>query len=281
MQLKPNTFLQGGKYRIDRVLSRGGFGITYEAEQVSLGRKVALKEFFMQDCCERDETTGRVTGNIGAHGESMESFREKFTRAARLLAKFNCPNIVRVIDLFDENGTSYYVIDFLSGGALADKVKMRGRLCEEQAERYIRQVADALACIHAQNTVCTEVKPSKILLNDRDEAVLTDLGMLRFIVIDDGEDVIPAFPAKGFASLEQECSADISKLSPSSDIYALGATLYYLVSGLVPPHPTFLLDDCLPRPKGISDRMWRVIELSMRIRWTERPQSVSSFLSLL
>ena len=124
MQLTPDTFLQSGKYRIIRVLGQGGFGITYEAEQVSLSRIVAVKEFFMKDCCERDAATSYVSITMQSNREVVEEFRGTFIREARMFAKFNCPTIVRVTDLFEENGTSYYVMDFLSGGSLADKVRM-------------------------------------------------------------------------------------------------------------------------------------------------------------
>lgn len=281
MQLKPNTLLQGGKYRIVRVLGQGIFGITYEAVHVGLGHIVAVKEFFMVDFCMRDAATSYVSIPAQNNRELVEKYRGTFIREARTLASMSHCSIVRLTDLFDDNGTSYYVMDFLSGGSLADKVKRQGHLSEEQAERYIRQVADALAYIHRRNTLCTRVSPSKILLNDKDEAVLTGLGMLRFTVFHEIEDFIPVSHAKGFVPLELDCWDGVSELSPSSDIYSLGATLYYLVSGLVPPDASFLLNEGLPRPKKISDRMCQAIELSMRVRRAERPQSISEFLSLL
>lgn len=281
MQLNPNTLLQGGKYKIIRVLGQGIFGITYEAVHVALGHIVAVKEFFMVDYCMRDAATSYVSIPAQTKRELVENYRGKFIREAKMLAFLSHRSIVRLTDLFDENGTSYYVMDFLPGGSLADKVKRQGHLSEEQAERYIRQVADALVYIHRHNTLCTRVSPSNILLNDKDEAVLTGLGFLWFTDLDDCEAYIPVSYAKGFVPLEVECCADVSKLSPSSDIYSLGATLYYLVSGLVPPDASFLFDEGLPRPKEISDRMWQTIELSMRVRRAERPQSISEFLSLL
>ena len=123
MQLKPNTLLQGGKYRIVRSLGQGGFGITYEAEQVLLRRKVAVKEFFMKDCCERDDATSRVTVGTGSQRSLVEKFRGKFIREAQMIAGMDHPHIVRVLDVFEENGTAYYVMDYHPGGSLADLVK--------------------------------------------------------------------------------------------------------------------------------------------------------------
>ena len=151
MELKQGTLLHFGGYKIIKTLGQGGFGITYLAEQVALGRKVALKEFFMKDCCERDESSSRVTVGTGAQKALVEKFRGKFIREAQMIVGMNHRNIVRVIDVFEENGTAYYVMDNLPGGSLADMVKREGKLSEKQAENYIRQVAGALEYIRMRH----------------------------------------------------------------------------------------------------------------------------------
>ena len=120
--LKVGSTLQGGKYRIIRVLGQGGFGITYEAEQVNLGRIVAVKEFFMKDCCERDESTSSVSVLSAALKAQVEKFRGKFIREARLIAWMKHAGIVPVYDVFEENGTAYYIMEYLPGGSLSSKV---------------------------------------------------------------------------------------------------------------------------------------------------------------
>ena len=117
MQLKPETTLQNGKYKIIKALGQGGFGITYLAEQVLLRRKFALKEFFMKDCCERNEETGIMTVGTGSQRPLVDKFRGKFIREAQMMAGFDHPNIVRVMDVFEENGTAYYVMENLPGGS--------------------------------------------------------------------------------------------------------------------------------------------------------------------
>ncbi|MGN1213306.1 MAG: protein kinase, partial [Bacteroidaceae bacterium] len=141
--LQSGSTLQGGRYKIVKTLGQGGFGITYLAIQNGLERKVAVKEFFMKELCERDTTTSHVT--IGTEGsrETVNRFREKFLKEARHIAKFNHPNIVRIIDVFDENDTAYYVMEYAENGSLVDKVKRECCLSEAVATRYILEVARA------------------------------------------------------------------------------------------------------------------------------------------
>lgn len=282
MQLKPETTLQNGKYRIVRTLGQGGFGITYEAEQVMLRRRVALKEFFMKDCCERDDATSRVTVGTGSQRELVEKFRGKFIREAQMMAGMDHPNVVRVLDVFEENETAYYVMENLSGGSLKGKVEAQGPLSEADAEKYIREVADALAYIHSLNTVHLDVKPSNILLNARGEAVLIDFGISKhYDSAGEQTSSTPVGISKGYAPLEQGRDGDVSQFRPSTDIYALGATLYYLVSGIVPPEASVAAEDGIPRPLDLSDRLWHVIEQSMKPFRRDRPQDIPAFLALL
>ena len=282
MQLKPGSLLQGGKYRVIRTLGQGGFGITYEAEQVLLKRKVALKEFFMKDCCERDAATSQVTVGTGSQRALVEKFRLKFVREAQMIAGFEHPHIVRVLDVFEENGTAYYVMENLPGGSLSDRIKKDGPLPEDQAEKYIRQVADALSYIHSHNTVHLDVKPSNILLNAKGDAVLIDFGISKhYDVSGEQTSSTPVGISKGYAPLEQGKDGDVSQFKPSTDIYALGATLYYLVTGLVPPDASDVNEDGLEKPKNVSDKIWTTIFSAMQPRRKDRPQDINAVLSLL
>ena len=216
MQLQAGTKLQNGKYEIIRTLGQGGFGITYEARQVNLDRKVAIKEFFMKDCCERDGDSSSVSVPTQSNRDLVDKFKNKFVREARMIASFDNPHVVRVIDVFDENGTAYYVMENLSGGSLADKVKQEESLPEAVAEKYIRQVAEALDYIHSQNTVHLDVKPSNILLNAKGEAVLIDFGISKHY--DEAGEQTSSTPvgiSKGYAPLEQGRDGDVSQFKPS------------------------------------------------------------------
>ncbi|MBR4909106.1 MAG: serine/threonine protein kinase, partial [Acidaminococcaceae bacterium] len=254
MQLKTGTTLQNGKYRITRILGQGGFGITYEAEQSGLNRMVALKEFFMKDCCERHPDSTLVFVPTKNNRELVEKFRGKFIREAQMIAAFDHPYIVRVLEVFEENGTAYYVMNRVPGGSLKDRVLASGPLPETEALGYIRQVADALAYVHARNTVHLDIKPSNILLNDRNEVILIDFGISKHYD-SSGEQTssTPIGLSKGFSPLEQRLDGDVRQFGPSTDIYALGATLYYLVSGLEPPEASLAAENGVPRPEGVSD----------------------------
>lgn len=143
MTLQQDYTLQDGNYRILKVLGQGGFGITYLAIQVRLDRKVAIKEFFMKNFCERNETTRQVTLGTAGSREIVNSCRKKFLKEAKHIALLDHPNIIRIIDVFDENSTSYYVMEYIEGGSLSNKLGTTG-LSMSEATRYIFQVAEAL-----------------------------------------------------------------------------------------------------------------------------------------
>ena len=175
--LRENTILQGGKYTIISILGQGGFGITYLGVQSGLDRKVAIKEFFIREMCERDDSTNHVTFGTEGSRETVDMYRQKFLKEARSIAQLNHPNIVRIIDVFEENGTAYYVMEYAEGGSLKDKVKENGSLSEAVATRYIIQVAEALDYIHQRNMNHLDVKPGNIMLNEKDETLLIDFGL--------------------------------------------------------------------------------------------------------
>lgn len=281
MQLKPGTRLKGNEYEILRTIGQGGFGITYEAVQLNLDRKVAIKEFYMKSCCERNTDSFCVSVPTQSNVELVNKFRGKFIREAKLLASFDHPGIVRVFDIFEENGTAYYVMENLPGGALSALVHASGPLSEPDAEHYVRAVADALAYIHARNTMHLDVKPSNILLNQKKEAVLIDFGISkRYDVAGEQTSSTPVGISKGYAPLEQAHEGGVSQFQPSTDIYSLGATLYFLVTGMAPPDASDVNEDGLERPAGVSDRVWNVIEKSMQPRRKDRPQDIAAFLRL-
>ena len=282
MKLKEGTLLQGGRYRIDRVLGQGGFGITYLGEHVMLGNKLAIKEFFMKDLCNRDaETSGVSVGSDGSR-EIVERFRMKFIKEARSIYRLRHKHIIHVIDVFEENGTAYYVMEHVGGGSLADKVAS-GALPEADAVRYIRQVASALEYVHSMNVMHLDVKPANILLSEGDNAILIDFGLAKQYDNEGHQtSTTPVGISHGYAPLEQYRRGGVSTFSPATDIYSLGATLYKLVTGLTPPEASDVYDDGLPpMPETISVTVREAIEKAMQPRRKERPQSIAEFISLL
>ena len=281
--LKSGSSLQGGKYIIHIVLGQGGFGITYEAEQVSLRRKVAVKEFFMKDSCERDGNTSHVTVPTASNRELVSKFKDKFIREARMIAALDHEHIVRIHDVFEENGTAYYVMEYLGGGCLGDGVKAGKALAEREAVESIRQIASALSYLHNKGIIHFDVKPSNVLKTEDGKLKLIDFGISKHY--DEAGVQTSSTPvgiSKGYAPLEQyQQGSDIKSFTPATDVYSLGATLYALLSGSNPPEASLIYEDGLPIIDGISPAVMRAVEKAMQPRRKERPQSVEEFLQLL
>ena len=273
--LQPNTTLQGGKYRIERVLGQGGFGITYLAVQTSLERNVAIKEFFMKDFCSRDNTM-LTTGST----KLVEQCRKKFVKEARNLARLSHPNIIGVIDIFEENDTVYYVMPYLMGGSLEDFVKTHGTLSESEAMRYVRQIASALKYMHEEQHICHyDVKPANILLDKKGNAVLIDFGISKNYDANGHETTTtPIGMSEGYAPIEQY-QQNVEEFSPVSDVYALGATLYFLLHGKRPVSAVHRASGTeLMMSEELSQEIKDIINASMMVSKRERAKSVDAFL---
>ena len=285
MNLKPGVTLHGGSYRIIETLGRGGFGITYLAEQVMAERKVCIKEFFPEEYYNRDANGCSIS--LGSQGSAkiMETFKAKFIKEAKTIAKFDHSNIIHIHDVFEENNTAYYVMEYIDGESLSAVVKRRGALGEAAAVGYIRQVADALGYIHEQRIMHLDVKPGNVMLRSRDDrAILIDFGLSKHYNAESGEATSssPVGVSHGFAPMEQYKSGGVKEFSPATDIYSLGATLYYLVTGLVPPEAADMSDEGLPAlPAHLSQGVRTAIERSMADKRKARPQSIDDFLKLL
>lgn len=281
--LKTNAVLQNGKYRIEGVLGQGGFGITYLASQVALNRKVTIKEFFMKELCNRDEQTSQVSVPSMGSVDTVARFRAKFVKEAQTIAALNNPHIIHIHDIFEENGTAYYVMDYLSGGSLSDLVLRDGVLAEATALGYIRQVADALSYIHARNINHLDIKPSNVLIDGNGNAVVIDFGLSkRYDETGSQTSTTPVGISHGFAPLEQYQPGGVSTFSPTTDIYSLGATLYKLLSGQTPPNATALLDADLDLSRlSASPSTKAAIAAAMQPKRKGRPQTVEAFIAML
>ena len=292
VQLNNNAVLSSGKYRIEKLLGQGGFGITYKAimkETVSgsLGNTevdvpVAIKEFFMKDTCEREEGTGKITVPSQGSRAVVELYRKKFVKEAKNLAQMNHPHIVKVVDVFEENDTVYYVMQYLSGGSLTDYVKQHGALDEAIAIKYIQQIGSALEYMHQRHICHYDVKSSNILLDDKGGAMLIDFGISKGYT-EEGHQTssTPVGISAGYAPLEQY-QQSLQDFSPATDVYGLAATLFYLLTGKNPPEASIVLNEGIgDKSIGISDTVWHAIEQGMNPRKKDRVQTVSEFLKLM
>lgn len=283
MNLPVGTLLQGGKYRIVRFINSGGFGCTYEAEHVMLEKRVAIKEFFVKDFCNRDETTAHVkVGTVSKKG-LVEKLRRKFVEEAKALGRLQHPGIVRVSDVFEENGTAYFVMDYIDGRSLSDIVKQEGPLSEARALKYIRQAAEALQYVHGHNRLHLDIKPGNIMVDGNDQAVLIDFGASKQYDEQDGENVSTLLgKTPGYAPLEQ-MGNDVVKFLPATDIYALGATFYKLLTGITPLSAHLLASGevLAPLPAAVSASTGRAIAAAMELNKNRRPQTIREFFALL
>ena len=269
------------------MLGSGGFGITYLGTQTGLERNIVIKEFFMTDYCLRDEYSNLITVPTVSNVEFVERFKDKFLKEARHIAQLKHPNIVNIIDVFEENGTAYYVMDFIEGGSLVEKVQREGSLPENMAKRYILQIADALNYIHQRYMNHLDVKPGNIMLSRNDNAILIDFGLSKQYDSQTGHQTstTPVGISHGYAPMEQYKEGGVSEFSPETDIYSLGATLYYLLTGARPPVSQEINEDGLPldqlKAKNISWPTISAIINAMKPRRKERTHDINTFIAEL
>lgn len=248
-----------------------------------LAKKFAIKEFFPKDFCNRDEATAQITVGTQSKKALVEKLKRKFTDEARALCRLSHPGIVSVTDVFEENGTAYFVMDYVEGRSLSDMLKIEGPMSEARAVGYIRQIALALQYVHNNNRLHLDVKPANIMVDKNDHAVLIDFGASKQYDEESGENTSTIMgKTPGYAPIEQ-MGNNVQKFAPATDIYALGATLYKLLTGVTPPSSADLAggEELMPLPPSVSKGVKYAIAEAMEIRITKRPQSMAAFLALL
>lgn len=282
-QLKVGSSLQGGKYKIEKILGQGGFGITYLATQELLDRKVCIKEFFFKDSCGRTPKGEVILGTVG-NKNLVELFLKKFIKEAKILSQLEHPNIVQILDVFKENGTAYYVMDYIKGSSLDDVIKNNGCLNEEQSIAYVSQISKALDYLHQRKINHLDVKPANIMIRHSDnKAILIDFGVSKQYDYD-GEQTstTPIGISHGYAPIEQYSPGGVSKFSPQADIYALGATFYKLLLGKTLPSAAEILSNGLPAlPITLSYKTRFILEKSLAPRKNDRLHNINEFHKLL
>ncbi len=236
----PEGTILAGQYMIEKALGQGGFGITYRAVDHKTGQKVAVKEFFPDTLAYRETTT--VISYPGERTENYEYGKESFLQEAQTLAEFiGNENIVRIHSYFEENGTAYFVMDYIEGKSFDEYLKEKGgRIGIEETERILLPIMDALNAVHSKGIVHRDVTPDNIYLTNDGKVKLLDFGAARYSLGDKSRS-LDVILKHGFAPKEQYTRR--GKQGPFTDVYSLGATFYFALTGKRPPDSVERLDE--------------------------------------
>lgn len=281
---EPNHLFVGtelaGRYIIGNVLGFGGFGITYKAWDKKLDAVVAIKEYYPSGIVNRPPGTKNILLFSGKKKKEFEYGLTRFIEEARNMTNFNSHrNIVNVYEYFEENSTAYIVMEFLDGCNLSEYIEsLNGKLDIETSMKIIMNTCNALKDIHANGIIHRDVSPDNIFLTKNGGIKLIDFGAARFSNNEDKNFTIILKP--GFAPPEQY--DQISQQGPKTDIYALGATLYYCITGEKPEESTNRkIKDTLASPKQIDSSIEQYLSDSvmkaMAIEPALRFESIAEF----
>ena len=286
--LRSGTILKG-KYRIISHLSSGGFGKTYLAEYGSRNTKVAIKEFFMTMANQREADGVTVSvdwtkENASAFGSQLAKFKKEYER----LRLINNVHVVKVHECFEENGTAYYVMDFVKGDDLMGRLKQRGTpYAEKTVLGYLKQILDGLAAIHSAGLLHLDIKPSNIMVDAHGYVKLIDLGASKDYMRGVGATVLTGLARTDRYAPPEQIDGSYDKLGPWTDFYALGATIYYLLTCNEIPTWTELNEDKSNDKRNslsmsdISEETKRLVVWLMNTDREKRPRSVSEILTKL
>ncbi len=273
---------RNGRYVIYKHLASGGFGNTYLAHRQGDNYRMAVKEFFMCDVNYRDEgslTVKTYAGKENTYAAQLKKFRDEAGRVAIMRNQ----HIVRLYDYFEEYATAYYVMEFVDGQSLSERLKTtRQPLAEEEATGYLMQVLDALAEVHSKRIWHLDIKPGNIMVTRQGVAKLIDFGASKQLDVTGSMTTTAPPYTPGYAPVEQ-VNGEMSKFGPWTDFYALGATFYNLLTNQKAPSSSDIIERGVAAfhfPAAISDRMKNMIYWMMRYNLKDRPQSVAHFVQV-
>jgi serine/threonine protein kinase len=279
-----------GKYQIINILGEGGFGITYLAVDVSTGWRVVIKEYFPSEFAIR-----KGDSSIVAKTSSKKDFKrgqQRFKEEAKILSRFDHPSIVKILGYFEANNTAYFVMEYEDGLDLSQYLRqIESPVSQEEIISLIMPILEGLKEVHRHRYLHRDIKPANILLRDTKLPVLIDFGASKQTMGDVSKSVTSML-TEGYAPLEQY-STDVKQQGPFTDLYAIGAVIYRMISGKVPPSaqtrsyqllqdgqdPLILLGEMnLP---GYDGNFLYAVDRTLLLKGKDRPQSVQEFQNML
>lgn len=270
------------EYQIEKELGTGSFGVTYLAIDTHLNRYVAIKEFLPNDIAIRQQDHS-VSPKSNTDYENFEYGLDRFVYEAKTLARFNHPNIVKIHSFFEENNTAYIVMDYEEGEDLEEYMHRKGKLEENEILSIILPVLDGLRELHSQSYLHRDIKPANIYIRSNEIPMLIDFGATRYSIGLKSKS-LSVILTEGYAPKEQYNSR--AKQEPYTDIYAVGAVMYKMVTERVPiaaSSRSDLITDDLPDPHvklqemhdldTYSDSIKKAIDWALEFKPKHRPQN--------
>jgi serine/threonine protein kinase len=274
------------EFELTGLIGEGGFGIVYLAYDHSLHRRVALKEYMPSSLATR-APDGKVVVQAERLRETFDMGMRSFINEARLLAQYDHPSLVKVYRFWEDNGTAYLIMPYYEGKTLKQALKeMKEPPSEEWLRACLYSLLDALAILHADNCFHRDIAPDNIILLPDGQPLLLDFGAARRVITDMTQ-ALTIILKPGFAPLEQYAEVPHMKQGAWTDIYALAAVVYYVISGSAPtPSVGRIMSDTLvplmTLAKGrYSEGFLRTIDRALAVKPEDRPQSVAELRALL
>jgi serine/threonine protein kinase len=252
-----NGYVLHNRYTIREVLGKGGFGITYLAEmldpnafeenefghriQLMKYKKVAIKEYFRDNFCQRDTISNKVIITDSDKKRDFDRMVEKHIKEAKTLHAITHPNIVKIVDTFKANNSAYSVMEYLDGMNLQQYIEANGKLAPKIALKYIKDICNAIEYIHTMKILHLDIKPNNLIMTNFNRIVLIDFGASLIyqksgeIKDADSTSEIVSGISKYYTCAEQNSYDSLKKWNPQFDTYSLVATFYFMITGEVPP----------------------------------------------
>ena len=274
------------EFEITAVIGQGGFGIVYLARDLSLQRRVAIKEYMPAHLAGRNPD-GAVRPLTKGQAEVFELGRRSFINEARMLARFKHPGLVEVLRFWEQNGTAYMAMPYYDGATLTQYLKRHPKVATEAwLKKTLKPLVDALGHMHDEDCFHRDVAPDNILILKDGSAVLLDLGAARRVIANDAQ-AMTVMLKPGYAPIEQYSDDPRFRQGPWTDIYAMAAVFFFAITGKPPPASAsrVMRDSVSPlasvQPTGYSEGFLRAIDQGLSLQPEDRPRSIADFRALL